>query len=149
MVLALSTALACTLAAPGHAATISWDTDADGDWNTAGNWNPATLPGAGDDAVIDRAGANGAPPTVTHSAGATAVGSLTNNEAVAVVGGSSITTGDLSAAEGASLDVSAGASFAATGGVSVDGLSLDAQSGGRIDLSSMASYVGSATPSVA
>ncbi|HEB90544.1 MAG TPA: hypothetical protein ENI85_13315, partial [Deltaproteobacteria bacterium] len=131
------------------AATISWATDANGDWNDAGNWDLAVVPGAADDVVIDRAGANGAPPTVSHAAGATTVLGLTNNEALSVSGGSSLATGDLTAGAGASFAVSAGGIFSATGLVALDGATLDVTSGGLIDLSTLNAFGATGSGSVA
>ena len=35
---------------------IHWKTAVSGDFNTAANWNPALVPGSGDDAIIDAVG---------------------------------------------------------------------------------------------
>ena len=40
----------------GRAATINWTNIASGGWNTAANWNPNAIPGAGDTAVITNTG---------------------------------------------------------------------------------------------
>ena len=46
-------ALLLALAAPwAHAAAITWTGGAVGDWNIAGNWSPATVPGAFDAVTI-------------------------------------------------------------------------------------------------
>ena len=39
-----------------QAAPINWTNTASGGWNTAANWNPNTVPGAGDTAIITNAG---------------------------------------------------------------------------------------------
>lgn len=55
------------LPARAHAVDTFWDNTGTGDWNTAGNWNPAAVPGGGDDAFIDNGGTaqvTGAVPTV-------------------------------------------------------------------------------------
>src|ERR1017187_7674244 len=39
-----------------RAATINWTNSASGGWNTAANWNPNTVPGAADTAIITNAG---------------------------------------------------------------------------------------------
>jgi hypothetical protein len=44
---------------PGHicrAATLIWTNTSSGNWNTAANWNPNTVPGPGDSAVITNPG---------------------------------------------------------------------------------------------
>src|ERR1700747_1751495 len=38
------------------AATISWTNAASGGWNTAANWNPNSVPGTNDTAIITNAG---------------------------------------------------------------------------------------------
>src|ERR1039457_7052650 len=53
-----------------HAATITWTNSASGGWNTAANWNPNTVPGTNDTAVIANAGV-----TVSLN-GATGVGGI-------------------------------------------------------------------------
>ena len=40
----------------GQAATITWTNAAAGGWSTAANWNPNTVPGAGDTAIIASGG---------------------------------------------------------------------------------------------
>ncbi len=47
-------------------AQIHWTNAAGGDFNTATNWSPATVPGSGDDAIINAATKGGY--TVTDSA---------------------------------------------------------------------------------
>ncbi|PYJ02046.1 MAG: hypothetical protein DME25_16995, partial [Verrucomicrobia bacterium] len=42
--------------APSPAATITWTNVLSGGWNTAANWSPNTVPGAGDTAVITNTG---------------------------------------------------------------------------------------------
>ncbi len=52
------TILVAVLAGRGvaGAATITWSNPAGGNWGTAANWSPATVPGAADVAVITLAG---------------------------------------------------------------------------------------------
>lgn len=50
------TALALTTAAEAGG-PIAWASAASGDWNVAGNWNPATVPGIGNDVLIGLSGA--------------------------------------------------------------------------------------------
>jgi hypothetical protein len=49
------TTLALTTAA-GAGGPIAWANAASGDWNAAGNWNPAAVPGIGDDVLIGLSG---------------------------------------------------------------------------------------------
>src|SRR5439155_9014149 len=49
-------ALLTTTGAPCLAATITWTNAASGGWNTAANWNPNSVPGAADTAIITNAG---------------------------------------------------------------------------------------------
>jgi hypothetical protein len=54
---ALATSLAMALVGTVlHAQTIVWVNTSSGDWNTAANWSPATVPGATDTAIIDQPG---------------------------------------------------------------------------------------------
>ncbi len=62
--------------------TIRWVCD-NGDWSTPSCWEPARLPAAGDDVVIDRPGTI----TVTHSQGSTVVQSVTSQEGLTLQGG--------------------------------------------------------------
>jgi hypothetical protein len=52
--------------------TVSWVNPGSGDWAVGANWSTGSVPGPNDDVVIDQPGA-----TVTHSAGADSVHSLT------------------------------------------------------------------------
>ncbi len=65
--------------------TVHWTNPAGGDWDTPGNWSTGTtLPGPGDDVVIDTPGI-----TVTHSSTVDdAIHSLTSQAALSVFGGS-------------------------------------------------------------
>jgi hypothetical protein len=47
---------AAAIAGGASAATITWNNPADGTWSTAGYWLPTTVPGPGDDVVINLAG---------------------------------------------------------------------------------------------
>ena len=53
-----------------HADTINWTNTTSGGWNTAANWNPNTVPGATDTAIVTNAGV-----TVSLN-GATTVGAI-------------------------------------------------------------------------
>ncbi|MBI5755929.1 MAG: tandem-95 repeat protein, partial [Nitrospirae bacterium] len=64
--------------------TVNWITNANGLWQTAGNWSTGVLPGPSDDVCIDVPG----DITVTHSQGADSISSLRSNEAIVLSGGS-------------------------------------------------------------
>ncbi len=88
--LAQPSASASAPAAPAAACTVSWNTDSDGDWNTASNWSTGLVPGTGDDVCIDRISAS---PVITLSTDAS-VHSLSNNESIRWFGGTlSVTVG--------------------------------------------------------
>ena len=55
-----------------------------GNWNTATNWTGDTLPGSGDDAVID---ISGSVYTINHTANTHTVNSLTSQENISFSGG--------------------------------------------------------------
>src|ERR1044071_3917823 len=50
-------------AAPARRNTVTWNTDASGFWDVGSNWSGGVEPQAGDDVVIDRAGASPLIPT--------------------------------------------------------------------------------------
>ncbi len=65
-------------------ATITWKKDADGDWGTASNWNPARLPDADDSVRINTADFH----TITYSGDTATVGSLSvGNDAFSITSG--------------------------------------------------------------
>ena len=99
--------------------TITWNTTLNptgGNWDLAGNWSPAQVPGAGDDAVIDLPSVG----SVSLSSNqADAVHSLTTNASTTLKvqngslllgAGSSTLDGPVNVAAGATLGVGAGAS---------------------------------------
>ena len=57
-IILLATAMGCVALAGrlAEGATINWTNTASGGWNTAANWNPNTVPGANDTAIITNAG---------------------------------------------------------------------------------------------
>jgi hypothetical protein len=56
------------------AATIEWANAVTGDWDVAVNWNPAQVPGAGDDVLIDQTGSYVVRVTSDASAGSVSIG---------------------------------------------------------------------------
>jgi hypothetical protein len=57
-IILLATAMGCVVLAGrlAEAATINWTNTASGNWGNAANWNPNTVPGATDTAIITNAG---------------------------------------------------------------------------------------------
>ncbi len=70
-------------------ATVSWNTDGDGFWDVATNWQDdmgvQRVPGSDDDVVIDRGAAN---PVITLRSGAQSVKGLQAHEGLSITGGS-------------------------------------------------------------
>jgi len=113
--LLLGGALLLTLAGGADAASVSWLTDADGNWEDAVNWdsNP-NLPGPADDVSIDIGGP--AVRTISLNTGDQSVNSLTTIEKIVINGGSlTIGSGGGSASKG--LVIGAGRQLTSTGGV--------------------------------
>lgn len=66
-------------------ATVAWDGGAGTfNWNDAANWSDDSLPGVGDDVMIDVAG----DVTILHPSGNTFINSLNSHEAIDLTGGS-------------------------------------------------------------
>ena len=119
---AAAAAIAVTVTPSG---AISWAAAASGSWNTASNWNPATVPGAANQADIGVAGTY----TVTSSQN-NAVGSLDISDSSAILAittSSTFTIGDQPASQnagtilvsnGSSLDLDAG-TFTNSGEIAV------------------------------
>ncbi len=68
-------------------AQVLWMQDADGFWDTPGNWSTGSVPGAADDVFIDRGAAN---PVITVRDGTQSVRSIQSAEALALTGGTLI-----------------------------------------------------------
>jgi collagen type I/II/III/V/XI/XXIV/XXVII alpha len=100
--------------------TISWTAGASGAWSDTSNWSPAAVPGSGDDALIDAAGAY----QVTV-AGAT-VNSLTLDDPLATLAsGGVLTVGSGLIIDAGTLDIATG-TVVATGALDNAGTILDA-----------------------
>ena len=95
-------------------ATIDWIAGGGGSWNNAANWSTGTVPGAGDDVVIDES-----PEafTVTVSSGSYSVRSVTSQEAISISGG---TLSIAANSQMASLTISSGGVLAGAGNVAVN-----------------------------
>ena len=127
-----------------HAANISWQGQAGGDWHEVGNWSGGTLPGPADDVSIDiSAGA------IKHVAGETQVHSLTLKGDLQLQGGSLTVSGAsqiqgmLTVAQGATLAAQgAQATLSVTGAANIDGGNVFALAGAQISLPGATRYQG-------
>jgi autotransporter-associated beta strand protein len=90
-VIAIAVAMALT-AKPVRAASGSWNVDAAGGWGTAGNWNPAAVPGTAVGDVINFTNNIGAARTITLD-GARTLGDLNIGDSTTGFFGFTINTG--------------------------------------------------------
>ncbi|MCI0534925.1 MAG: hypothetical protein L0Z50_06835 [Verrucomicrobiales bacterium] len=106
------------------AATVTWD-GGGGDklWHNPKNWNPDTLPGPQDTAIIS------GPPEVTVRGSALVAELIIAMETALVVDGSTTT-------------------FTASSGAQIDGARLVATDGGRVSISLLDSIRDTSTPSL-
>src|SRR5690348_8985903 len=91
----LACAVACVSiwgvsAANTRAADILWNTQ-DGNWSLAGNWNPAAVPGSGDNALVNFVGTGNPTAHVTTDVGTVAKVSVSNNNNVSIETGGVLT----------------------------------------------------------
>ncbi|HMF38210.1 MAG TPA: hypothetical protein VKF17_16310, partial [Isosphaeraceae bacterium] len=121
--------------------TVYWSVNSSGDWDVPTNWSSGTLPGPGDDVVIDKPGV-----TVTYRIGSSTIHSLDDQDAFVLSGGTltASTTlqvkGSFSLAGGtlSSADVLASTTIqATTWGGTLDGVTLE----GNLDLATNSSSV--------
>ena len=77
--------------------TVTWVHSGDGDWGVGANWSGGTTPGANDDVVINL------DLTVTHSAGADSVRSLTVSKGALALTGGSVAFSSTATVDGALL----------------------------------------------
>jgi len=101
---------------------VNWINNAGGDWDTASNWSPAQVPGAGDDAVISQTGI-----TITHSTGAS--DSVNSVQCSATL---SISSGTLSIASASSISALTESAGTLTGAGTVTVTGLMTWSGGTM-----------------
>ncbi len=145
-------------------ATITWTGAAkDGSFATAGNWSPAQVPGAGDDAVIAipaivTAPGNRTVNSLTTSSGVTllATGDLIVLNAVApAAGATGVNAGTLRASGGGTLQVSgtevhgtldAGTGTLALSAATIQGGTIAATGGGIIQVGGSVTLDGTAAP---
>src|SRR6266446_5342568 len=119
--------------------TIAWATGISGDFATAANWSPATVPGSGNDVAISPSGTY----TVTSSISET-VNSLTTaaGATLAVTGGTfTINSGTGAGANAGTLRVDAGGTLHVIGTIAGSGSVII--NGGTLDLTG--SYFGNVT----
>jgi autotransporter-associated beta strand protein len=90
-VIAIAVAMALT-AKPVRAASGSWNVDAAGGWGTAGNWNPAAVPGTAVGDVINFTNNIGAARTITLD-GARTLGDLNIGDSATGFFGFTLNTG--------------------------------------------------------
>ncbi len=125
--------------------SVTWINPGSGNWDVAANWSTDSVPGSGDDAVINIASA----ATITIKSGdSESVHSLTTagTDTLSITGGTltvaapSSLVGPL-AMTGGSLTVSgSGASLTATGSTTVSEANLFAFDGGSLSLPQLTSY---------
>ena len=119
--------------------TVSWAVNSSGYWDVPTNWSTGSLPGPGDDVVIDKPGV-----TVTYRTGSSTIHSLDDQDAFVLSGGTltASTTlqvkGSFSLAGGtlSSADVLASTTIqATTSGGTLDGVTLE----GNLNLTALLS----------
>ena len=113
---------------------VDWTSPISGSWDVASNWSTDTVPGPGDDVVIDYTGAS---PTVTISSNVESVNSITASDPLVISGGgltvaaNSTITGGL-AMTGGSLTVSGSdTTLTASGPITASSGTLSAQAARR------------------
>jgi RHS repeat-associated protein len=126
-------------------ATVTWVSNSSGNWDDASNWNTDTIPGPGDDVVID---VNGATPTITIDSSTQAtVNSLSASDPLAIAGGSLYVAADSTISGG--LSMTAGGSLTASGSEvvltvsgtpSISAASLYALDGANLSMPQLTSY---------
>jgi hypothetical protein len=130
--------------ATARAATVTWDGGGgDFSWQNPANWNANTLPGTGDDAVINIAGN----ATITTSSNVT-IRSLQCSNSLTLAGGTfrvtagaSIVQGQFSVTGSFTLSATgAGTSFTGASSVSANTASFEAVGGARVSLPGLAAY---------
>ena len=115
---------------------VDWISPTSGNWNVGSNWSTGTVPGPGDDVIINESGS----PTITVSSGTQSVNSVTATDPIAISGGSlavaaNSTISDGLAMTGGSLIASgSGTSLTVTGTTTVSAGSLYAQSGATLSV---------------
>src|SRR4051812_48889908 len=116
--------------------TVTWSTDASGNWEDSANWSSGDVPGPGDEVVISRPSAN---PTVTLSSGTQSVLRITSAEKLIISGasltvtaGATVLSGSLTLDSAALAAEGLGVSLIANGATTINGSSLFAGGGGKL-----------------
>ncbi len=117
-------------------ATVNWISATSGSWDVASNWSTDRVPGAGDDVVIN---ATGATPTVTISANAESVNSITADDPLDISGGG-LTIGADSTIDGT---LTSSGDLTTNGALTLSG--NDVITGGKISGSGSVSNTGTLT----
>jgi hypothetical protein len=122
-------------------ATVSWTSATSGSWDVPSNWSTDTIPGPGDNAVINVPGV-----TVTISSNVESVKSITAADPLVISGGgltvaanSTINNG-LNMTGGSLTATGKGTSLIVTGTTTALGGSLYATAGAELSLPDLASY---------
>ena len=125
--------------------TVNWINPKSGSRDVASNWSTDTVPGPGDDVLIDVSGAS---PTVTINSNVESVNSITADDPLVISGGgltvaaNSTISGGLSMTGGSLTASGSGVTFTVTGTTTVSGGNLYAQAGASLSLSQLAGYAG-------
>ena len=120
---------------------INWISATSGSWDDASNWSPKTVPGPGDDVVINVPGV-----TVTISSNVESVNSITADDPLDISGGGLTVAANSTISDG--LDMTGGSltasgsavSFTVSGTTTVSGASLEAEAGATISMPALTSY---------
>jgi hypothetical protein len=80
--------------------TVDWISPTSGSWDVASNWSTGTVPGPGDDVVIDVSGAS---PTVTINSNVESVNSITADDPLVISGGGLTVAADSTISGGLSM----------------------------------------------
>ena len=124
-------------------ATVQWISTTSGSWDVGSNWSADTVPGPGDDVVIDVSGAS---PTVTISSNVESVNSITAADPLVISGGgltvaaNSTISGGLSMTGGSLTASGSGVTLTVTGTTTVSGANLYAAGGATLSLPQVSSY---------
>jgi len=124
------------------AVTVNWKNPVSGSWSEPSNWNPATVPGPGDDVFIDMVGVYEVTLDVSAEIASLSIGSGTLNQKLSTKGQILIIRGLAQIFPAGELTIGAGSVVSCTGGVENDGiieladatLNSDVDNHGRFDI---------------
>jgi hypothetical protein len=123
--------------------TVDWTNSAGGSWDVASNWSNGSVPGPGDDVVID---VSGATPVVTISSTVESVRSITAADPLDVTGGglsvtaNSTISGGLTMTDGTLTASGSGVALDVSGTTTISGASFYAQAGATLSLPKLTAY---------